>query len=166
MFFLADTHFCHKGIINFRFKPDGSKFESSEEHDEFVIDTYNSFIDKRDNVYLLGDIAFSQEGLRKVRRLKGNKHLIIGNHDKSFHTCNQYFGSVKAMKVIQADSLQFLATHIPVHPMNLDYRWCGNIHGHTHAINIDDPRYFNVSLENIAFIPIHIDEIVRSVLNA
>lgn len=41
----------------------------------------------------------------------------------------------------------------------------GKIHGHVHSNNIDDLRYFNVSMENIDYTPISLEEI-RSIFKS
>ena len=59
-FLIADTHFGHNNIINF-LKPDGSKlrnFLSIYDHDEYIIDKWNSVVKPEDKVYHLGDVGF------------------------------------------------------------------------------------------------------------
>ena len=40
-----------------------------------------------------------------------------------------------------------------------------NLHGHVHSNNIDDLLYFNVSMENINYTPISLEEI-RSIFKS
>jgi hypothetical protein len=56
---------------------------------------------------------------------------------------------------------EFWLSHCPIHPEEL--RGKKNIHGHTHYHNIDDSRYFNVSMENIEYKPVNIDEIRKHI---
>ena len=58
-----------------------------------------------------------------------------------------------------------ILTHIPVHPESLA-RWGLNVHGHLHAnrvnlplAQIPDRRYFNVSMEQINYTPISLEEV-------
>ena len=53
--------------------------------DYFIIDKWNSIIDKKDEVYILGDFSFyGVEKTQKIfHKLHGKKHLIKGNHDSS-----------------------------------------------------------------------------------
>jgi calcineurin-like phosphoesterase family protein len=72
-------------------------------------------------------------------------------------------------------------SHVPVHPESLG-RFGTNIHGHLHAnrvmkiVGVDvktgelkygkevDPRYFNVSVEQIDFTPISLEELNQRIL--
>jgi len=81
-FYIADTHLLHARLLGMQPRP----FAIIEEHDNVIVERWNSVVSDDDIVYHLGDFAF---GLAKnadhVRelfgRLKGRKHLIIGNHD-------------------------------------------------------------------------------------
>lgn len=81
-FYIADTHFFHRRILAMCGRP----FASIDEHDEAIVSRWNSVVRDDDIVYHLGDFAFHL-GLNSERirglffRLKGRKHLIIGNHD-------------------------------------------------------------------------------------
>ena len=82
----------------------------------------------------------------------------------------KYFEEVRAMKVFQWAIL----THVPVHVDQLN-RFRFNIHGHLHDHTVSrydaegneyhDHRYFNVSLERIAYTPIPV-ETVKGMLGA
>jgi len=50
-------------------------------------------------------------------------------------------------------------SHIPIHPQNME-RWKLNIHGHMHSNVIDDPKYRCVSVEQIGFKPLDLQEII------
>jgi calcineurin-like phosphoesterase family protein len=65
-----------------------------------------------------------------------------------------------------------VCTHIPIHPQSLLSRKypgrCINAHGHTHRNNVklpgtevDDPRYFNLSVEMIDYTPVHHDVLIE-----
>ena len=81
-FYIADTHFLHGRILGMQPRP----FASIDEHDEHIVRCWNAVVGDRDIVYHLGDFAF-QLGPQADRvrwlfsRLKGRKHLVIGNHD-------------------------------------------------------------------------------------
>lgn len=161
-FALADTHIGHKNIHRFRKKTDGSSFDSSEEHDEFVMDMWNTYIPSNSTVYLLGDAAFNGAGLKKLHKLHGTKFYIQGNHDPAYQTLVKYFHWVGAMESKSIDGIHMIMTHIPIHFSQME-RWHLNIHGHTHAQSVDDPRYFNVSIEATQYIPMTLEEILTDV---
>ena len=81
IYFLSDTHFGHKRVLEFeRFN-----FKTIEEHDDYIIEKWNSTIKENDKVYHLGDVIFkySKYTLEELMsKLNGYKILIRGNHDK------------------------------------------------------------------------------------
>ena len=81
-FFISDTHFCHTNILKYDNRP----FSSIEEHDENLIENWNSRVTNKDIVYHLGDFGFGQKDkLQDIfNRLKGRKRLIRGNHDYKY----------------------------------------------------------------------------------
>lgn len=48
-----------------------------------MIDWWNKKVTDKDDVYILGDFCWGKESdwIRILTQLKGNKHLILGNHD-------------------------------------------------------------------------------------
>lgn len=81
--FTSDTHFGHKGILAQRMgRP--RPFPSIEEHDEVQISRWNDRVRDDDIVWHLGDFAYGggHAYARSVfDRLRGRKHLVIGNHE-------------------------------------------------------------------------------------
>ena len=76
IWFFSDPHFGHANIIEHCQRP----FASVEEMNEKLIKNYQELVMPGDDVYFLGDVAL--HGHEKIlKRLPGNKHLIIGNHD-------------------------------------------------------------------------------------
>ena len=76
----ADQHFMHRNIMEFAKRP----FASIEDHDEALIDAWNANVRERDEVWVVGDVFFSNDAWevrRMMRRLRGEKHLVLGNHD-------------------------------------------------------------------------------------
>ena len=141
IFFIADTHFEHKLVARLR------GYESVEEHDEHLIDQWNATVGTRDTVWLLGDAVFGKHNLWKLGRLNGIKRLVMGNHD--CYAVSEY--AVYFSKIYGAFSFKhdFILTHVPVHPQQLEKRYKCNIHGHTHTFALDDRRYVGVSVELI-----------------
>jgi len=154
VFGIADLHIGHKKVIEFEseYRP----FKTIKEHDEFLIDSINSKVTKRDVLWILGDVAFGRTALEKVALINGTKKLIMGNHDKYpareyLKYFSQIFGSVKYRDCI--------LTHIPIHP-NQFVRYKFNIHGHLHHETLKDPRYICVSVEQTGLAPVLFDELI------
>lgn len=82
IFFTADLHLGHANIIRHCNRP----FANPDMMDEALIENWNERVHRNDTVYILGDLIFraSCPSEAYLSRLKGRKHLIIGNHDHSW----------------------------------------------------------------------------------
>lgn len=162
IFLIADTHFGHANILKF-LRKDGTflrEFDSIEEHDEQLIQNWNSVVKPYDKVYHLGDIGFTNftKLSEKLSRLHGDKILIKGNHDNfKLSQYAQHFRDVRAYHNLD----KFLLSHIPIHQESVS-RWTANIHGHVHDNTLQDNKYVNVSVENINYTPIAFEEIRKN----
>lgn len=172
IFFIGDTDFGHHKILEF--EKEARPFKTIGEHDEALINNWNSVVGKRDVIYHLGDVIFSgsQQYKKILSRLQGIKQLILGNHDR-MRQLLPYFNSMFGAHKFDGCSL----THIPIHPSQF-YRFKYNIHGHLHSDNVkiqtqmygrlgeytlieNDRRYINVSAEQINLIPISYDDLKK-----
>ena len=89
-YFIADTHFLHKNIISF----DGRPWDSVEEMTEGLIERWNGQVKGHDHVYVLGDFCWSaqvEQWAEILKRLKGHKHLVTGNHDPRLKTNSNFY---------------------------------------------------------------------------
>lgn len=80
-FFIADLHFCHESIIKMSHRP----FANITEMHETMIRRWNRVVRPKDEVFIVGDFLYKesvQEANELLRRLKGRKYLIRGNHEK------------------------------------------------------------------------------------
>lgn len=163
-FHISDTHFGHKGILTFESVKPYRPFDDIEEHNEHLVQNWNSVVRDHDIVYHHGDFAFSSQ-FQFLARLRGKIILIGGNHDypQKHQMIVDYCdgGRVKYCGCVEKGEV--ILTHIPVHPQQLESRFKYNIHGHLHTYNIDDPRYLNVSCEQINLTPISYEE-VKSIM--
>ena len=151
VFFTSDLHFGHKNIHNFR-----KEFESEIHHRKFVMDNWQSTITKRDKVYVLGDAAFTMDGLDSIKQLNGTKILIRGNHDNL--NTSVYLKAFKEVEGIVRYKHAWLS-HAPIHPEEL--RGKINIHGHTHYHTMPEFEYENVCLEHTNYTPICWDDLIE-----
>lgn len=131
IFFTSDLHFNHEKIIEYCNRP----FTTVEEMNEALIENWNKDIGKNDVVYMLGDFCF---GTQKdcqimVNRLKGNKHFIIGNHDKHKFAGINGIASVSHYKEIAAGSKKIVLSHYPIRSWNGMHRGSLMLHGHCHG---------------------------------
>lgn len=122
VYFIGDLHFGHSNISVFR-----KEFPNEAVHRQFLMDTWTDLIRKRDVVYVMGDAAFTQDGLDSLGTLAGRKILIRGNHDllpteAYLSVFSEVYGAL-AWKGLWL-------THIPIHQSELYGRT--NVHGHCH----------------------------------
>lgn len=153
VWFISDTHFGHKNII--KYEAEKRPFNSIEEHDETLIENWNKCVKKNDTIWHLGDVAFGVHTLDKVMpRLNGNKRLVLGNHDcYAMETYLKYFNKIFGVVFFK----EFILSHVPLHKNNTRVMY--NLHGHLHSKNIDDPGYFNCSVEQHNLRPVNLDVI-------
>lgn len=159
IFFIGDTHLFHKNVLTFK-KGDGSPlrdFKDIHHMHAVIIENWLRVVKDNDKVYHLGDVMFHQDGLKLLSTLPGHKRLIRGNHDllktRQYLTVFQEIYGVRQLN-------GFWLTHVPMHLQCVDQpKVKANIHGHLHANSIDHPKYFNVSVEQINYTPISLDEI-------
>jgi calcineurin-like phosphoesterase family protein len=147
--------------------------------DEFMIKAWNERVRPNDKCYHLGDVVINRKFLHVLGRLNGDKVLIRGNHDIfKLEDYSQYFRDIRAFDVKNG----MIFSHVPIHPESLG-RFGTNIHGHLHANRVMkikgvdrktgeleysdqvDPRYFNVSVEQIDFAPISLEEVNKRILD-
>jgi calcineurin-like phosphoesterase family protein len=153
---MGDMHFGHKRITEFR-----PEFTSQEEHERYIVAQWEQTVSARDKVWLLGDVAFTREGMEKVNSLPGRKFLIRGNHDcLSEDTYSYVFEEVHGIiKYKRSGRHPVWLSHAPIHPDEL--RGCKNIHGHVHQNTIKDSitglpdrRYENMCPEVAGYAPV------------
>ncbi len=130
--------------------------------DEALVTNWNSVVGPKDKVYHLGDVAIAKRGLDVLSRLNGDKVLIKGNHDIfKLSDYTKHFRDVRGYHKMDCAIL----SHIPIYLDGLT-RFKANIHGHLHTNvvmqdSVPNPKYINVSVEQINFTPIAWD-VVRS----
>jgi calcineurin-like phosphoesterase family protein len=153
--FIADLHLSHQNMDIRR------GFSTIEEHDEHIIAKWNSVVNKRDVTYILGDVTMEKSSpYPLLDRLNGIKHIVLGNHDRRQDTKKLFDYAESVAGMIQYKGI--MLTHAPIHPMELEYRFNKNIHGHIHdkvvmkmldGWEIPDERYFCVSCEQVDYLP-------------
>lgn len=152
--FISDTHFGHKNMAIKR------GFSSAEEMNEHIIKKWNSVVNKKDVTYLLGDVSMESKNFYYLLdSLNGVKNVILGNHCRrqDIPEMLKYVNSVAGMIDYKSN---YILTHCPVHPSQLEFRYSYNIHGHVHENSLDDPRYINVSCEVVDYTPKLITELI------
>lgn len=169
IYYTADQHFGHSNIIRFCERP----FTSVEEMDEALINNWNETVSHNDTVYILGDLIFrsNKHSTYYIDRLKGMKHLILGNHDhKWIKNCNlqKYFESVSYYLEIKDGEKRLALCHYPMLSWGGAAR--GTLHVYAHIHNKKDGLAFetlkkmdnalNAGVEINNYRPVTLDELI------
>lgn len=169
IFFIADTHFGHANILELCDRP----FQTIEEMNETMIANWNGRVGGNDTVYVVGDMFFGCSYAEKIlRRLKGKKRLIIGNHDGSWMDSvelGRYFVSVDHFLEISDGKRGLTLCHYPLLTWKHEKK-SYMIHGHIHADTTDDffpllckrPNVLNAGVDINGFMPVTFDELVEN----
>lgn len=159
----SDWHLGHKNALRWR-----PQFKDMDEHDNLIIDNHKRILTKRDILIVCGDVAFTKESLARVKEIHcAKKVLILGNHCTegrggiTLEDLMSVFDEIHSMKKGAYQKVGFWLTHCPMHPSELRGKPF-NIHGHTHSVVIDDPRYINVCLEQTNYEPVWVEKLLQS----
>lgn len=101
--YTADLHFGHEAIIQHCNRP----FASADEMDRVLLRNLNETVQDQDDLWILGDFAWSRKAKKSPEWLTGlfaqlpgsRKHLIVGNHDH------------EATRALPWDSVSYLLDH-------------------------------------------------------
>lgn len=133
VWFTADTHFGHQKILKFHPERPGT---NAEEMGEALIENWNAVVNKADHIYVVGDFSLSTQEVAEnaFRRLKGNKHLVQGNHDPTRVARMSGWQSVSQIKEVKAGNHKFVLCHFPMLTWNGAHRGVYHLHGHSHGM--------------------------------
>jgi calcineurin-like phosphoesterase family protein len=161
-YLIGDTHFDHENIIQYCKRP----FSSAEEMNNVILDNWRGVVGKDDVVFFMGDMAFGK-GSRQadywLKQLNGDIIFFRGNHDRSNKV--HYMQSM----ILQIMGKDFLFLHDTRH---VPLGWNGwVVHGHNHNNYLSkyplvngDRRTINVSVENINYTPILLEDLINEEL--
>lgn len=111
-----------------------------------MINRFNSVIGKYDELYLLGDVSLGprDESEELIKKLNGNKHLIIGNHDKNIKNSKEF------IEITQIKNFNFSSKSFPnVHIVLCHYplaSWERKSYNSFHLFAHEHGRYKNTKL--------------------
>lgn len=170
IYFTADWHFCHDR--DFIYKERG--FNSVEEMNEKIVQKFNALVDPDDTIYVLGDCALNdtETAIKYMKRLNGNKFLVIGNHDSEAkiqrYVEENIFKDISFGYRIKASKRQwFFLSHYPSLVSNFDDPTkVYNIHGHTHGkekFQIEGGKNYCAGLEAHNCWPVSIETILNDI---
>lgn len=160
LWFTADQHFWHENILDYCDRP----FKSINQMNEALIELHNKVVKPNDVVWMLGDYTLAggnhfESVQRLTRRLNGQKHLVLGNHDKfkPFTYVGMGFHTVHTVEHLEV--LDIYLVHDPaVANVLRDKLW---LTGHVHKLFKHARNVINVGVDQWGFMPVHIDEVLE-----
>ncbi|MGN0650978.1 MAG: metallophosphoesterase [Oscillospiraceae bacterium] len=177
IYYTSDLHLGHKNIIKLCDRP----FPDIETMDNEIIHNWNAVVQPQDDVYILGDFSFGapvEKAIEYMKRLKGNKHLIIGNHDFKYLKDERFRSLLVSvdsyLEVLDGNCIVCLF-HYPI------AEWHGyfreryyHIHGHIHnrdntagaKLIIGEPKAFNAGVDVNDFIPKTLNQLIAENISA
>lgn len=164
IWFTSDTHFHHTNILTLG---KGRPFSTVMEMNEMLVKRWNERVNKSDRIYHLGDISFGNKEttLQTMSRLKGQIHIVRGNHDNE-QTLKQLLRdqknviSVKPYDEIKIGHLKIVLFHFPIIDWNWRYRGSWHLHGHCHGnLEFDNGPMLDVGVDCHNFAPIEFDTV-------
>lgn len=169
IFYISDLHFYHKNVLSLCNRP----YNTIEEMNEDIINKWNSVVTPNDVVRILGDVAFpkSQEDIDKVikiiKKLNGNKTLIVGNHDWKLLKNEKFiklFSSIENYMSTKDNGRKVILFHYPIEEWDGYYRDSIHLYGHVHNNDLELKKIknrYNVSADVLGFIPKTLDELIE-----
>lgn len=158
VWFTADHHFGHSGVIRMCARP----FASAEEMNWMLAEAWNAVVRPGDTVYHLGDFAMglSPEQCSQVfASLNGRKHLLIGNHDKPRVTSLQW-ESVNERVTVVTGGHRVVCDHYPARAWAGSFRGALHLHGHTHGSLPGNSQSLDVGVDCWSYRPVGLDDIL------
>lgn len=131
--FTADMHIGHKRILEFC---SGTRQGNTvEEHDEIMVEAFNSVVRKQDFLFILGDevLGDRKAGYEKLRRINGQKVLIRGNHTQLKEEHRGIFSSVHDYYEKRIEGIKVCMLHFPMWEWHGCHGGSFHLFGHVHA---------------------------------
>lgn len=173
LWFTSDLHLGHENIIKYCHR----QFETIDEMDEKIIENWNSVVHKNDTVFILGDVGFGLSNLiPKIKRLKGKKILLPGNHDREFLGNEEFkslFEAIHEQLYIKVGRNSIYLNHFPF--LCFDGAWHGEkatwqLFGHVHSrpgslgmdvnrLSVLFPTQYDVGMDNNNFTPVSFNQV-------
>lgn len=169
IYLTSDLHFGHDR--EFIWKVRG--YDSVEHMNTRQVEKWNAIVDSDDDVYVLGDVMLGDpKNIEYVRRLNGEIHIVLGNHDTL--TREQMYRELPNVVEIAEIGIRlkykkyhFVLTHYPMLTGNLEKeslkQMSLNLYGHTHQLTnfyMDLPYLYHVGVDSHNGYPVALDDII------
>lgn len=171
----SDLHFNHQR--EFVYKVRG--FDSIWDMNRAIVDRWNEVVAPDDDVYVLGDLCLGgpnslQDNKELIQSLKGNIHIVRGNHDTDARI-DMYGECWNVVEIENAIYLKykgytFYMSHYPTMTANLEKETLKacliNLYGHTHQKSNfynDIPYMYHVGVDSHGCAPVLLDDVIEEI---
>ncbi len=165
VYFTADLHLGHRGIITMQERP----FKDVDEMNKELVRNYNSVVSKKDTVYILCDICHHMEvdaANAVISKLNGEKHLIVGNHDKNYDP--SLFAEIADFTTVSLNGEYFALMHYPMLSWPKSKHGSYQLHGHIHARmeyneqnRAEGIKRYDVGVDANYYCPVSVNQIIE-----
>jgi calcineurin-like phosphoesterase family protein len=113
-------------------------FEDVNDMNEFLVETWNSHVGRKEHTAVIGDLAFKRHAYW-VNALNGRITLIVGNHDKmplkSLANFTQAVGKDRYPGILEyrVDNQAVVLCHYPLYSWRWSSYGAWMLHGHSHG---------------------------------
>lgn len=147
VWFTSDTHYGHGNVIKYSKRP----FVDTNDMDEAMADRWNSVVSKGDLVYHLGDFCLNttEHATAIASKLRGQKYLIFGNHDKALRKSKEFLGHwiwAKDLTQIEVQNQKITLCHYAMRTWASSHHGTWQLYGHSHGSLPDDPHSLSVDV--------------------
>lgn len=168
--FISDPHLFHDNIIKYCDRPTN--------YHELIIINWNQLVLPKNDIVCLGDVflARANKNLTSKERfldilplLRGNKYLILGNHNnkKFLEECGFTIiaGRLSKFYMWNENKIYIYFSHRPlIDEVYLNHKHgIFNVHGHIHEKEDISPAHINISVEHTMYRPIRFGEILDKI---
>ena len=176
IYFTSDLHLNHNK--DFLYNPRG--FDNVWDMNRTIVENWNATVNADDDVYVLGDLMLggnTEDSLSLIKSLKGNIHIILGNHDTDnrIGEYNKLYNvvSINFAERLRYDGYTFFLCHFPVLCSNVNDKGlkhrticlCGHTHTKDRFIDMNKGYIYHVELDAHDMTPVSIDEIIKDLTN-
>lgn len=169
IFFTSDTHFGHSKILEH--EPERRPFDTIEQHDNFIIESWNSVVRPTSTVYHLGDFSFrsTHHVGWYLNKLKGKIILIRGNHDDHGKNCawdqRHLFESAHEALYIKINKVKIYLLHYSCRVWRSSHHGSFHLHGHSHGALPELGRSMDVCIALNGYRPFSFEQVYENLSN-
>ena len=155
-YYISDLHLGHANALIFDNRP----FATLEEMENKIVENWNKTVTDNDDVYILGDVVWKNVYWETIKKLKGRKHLIKGNHDRLSAEAKECFVSINDYEEIKDGDTSVILCHFPIASWNKMTHGSVHLYGHVHNSEeirvLDGPKAMFEKRFNIPYLAFNV----------